>query len=172
MEVDSRESNKATQCDLDGFHSENVPHINSYRCDYCDTLWMTQVHNFPLGTQVERFGGRKLCQMCLVEQQERLLRSNLCPDTWNKKCWLDCFVKYEDFYCCNCNGRNRELSVLTHPGEHFLVHSFIHFHPHKFCSSCFTKVFNQKAEILHPECCLLCKRGPLVNTPLRHEVPS
>ena len=171
MEVVS-ESSKETQCDLDGFHTGKIPHAKNYKCDYCATLWISVIDNFPLGNLIETVSGRRLCPICQVENQERLLRSTLSPDVWNKRCWLDCYVKYEDFYCCHCNGRGRHVSVITYPSEYLLIHSYVHFPPHKICHHCFISVFTERARILHPDCCEACKRGPFVNTPLRHEVPT
>lgn len=169
---DESKKNCGSHVDVDGFLCHNVPHINEFKCDYCGTLWITKVYPFPLGDKIETVGGKRLCVLCSTEEKEKLINLNTTKNVWNKKAWLDCFVKFEDFYCCNCGGRNPRYSVKTHPTEFFLVHRYVHFEPHKICHSCFENVFNDREDILHPAYCDLCKKGPYESAPLRNEVRS
>ena len=169
---DESETSFESQCDLDGFLAQKIPHINEFKCDYCGTLWMTHVDHFPVGEKIETICGQRLCMLCAEEEKNRLFSASSSKNVWNKKVWLDCFVKFEDFYCCNCGGRNPIYNIRTHPTELILIHTYIHFEPHRLCNSCFVNVFNDREDILHPAYCDLCKKGPYETAPLRNEVRS
>lgn len=157
-----------TQVDTDNFFTEFL-HINELKCDYCKTLWVSQVEEFPLGEKIEKIGGRRLCILCAAEDKERLFHANLAGNVWMKKVWLDQFVTYTDFFCCICKGPNLKFTVRTHPTEFFLVHTYIHFEAHRFCHPCFLREFTQRSAILQPEYCDQCIKGPRQSKPLRHE---